>query len=452
VKSADFRLDPVVQNVYKMNLSSLGFLLFLLVLLIPACIGEHTSFTGSLATSDELDNTVSSHPAVAAHRVTSPVVPSNDLDLEGDRRKEVKYLVGILKHSRPLQSHSDVERIVEMTSKSGHKYRCVIPSASSPAIAAKDDPISRNAAVVKKLRAAYSKGCFTRSKDYWTYEVCPFQKVRQYHKEGSAATMEFDLGRYNAGADDFRKDGSLVQSYTGGAGGRQSRVRFVCPTGSASSGDDKALLTSIQEPQPHVYEFEIRTDIVCHLLNRPLHLDDSADTFTELLAPLNNQCVRMNTGWWTYEYCYNNMAKQFHVEARSRAKVDDPTPNDAQHVVTAEYMLGVYRPQGKPLSSFRLVESDMPAQTYIAQWYLHGTPCDIGSRQDRKTEVRFYCDQNADMMTINNIVESATCEYQLHVGTQLLCRHPKFVDIQPAVREIECSPVAPASNALMPSS
>lgn len=33
-----------------------------------------------------------------------------------------------------------------------------------------------------KLQKAYGKGCFTKAKDYWTYEVCPFSKIRQYHK------------------------------------------------------------------------------------------------------------------------------------------------------------------------------------------------------------------------------------------------------------------------------
>jgi len=288
-------------------------------------------------------------------------------------------------------------------------------------------PEKQREELVRSLQSAYGKGCFTRAKDYWTYEVCPFNKVRQYHKEGDRVTMEFNLGSYDPALDSPVSEPVYAQRYTGGSGKRQSTVRFLC---NDDSPDPKPLLTGIAEPEPLRYEFEIKTALACDA-SRQRTGQARVESY---LQPLAGQCVYLNTGWWTYKFCYGKSVSQFHRESRA-VQTEPGKPPQQEVITTQEYDLGTV--SDEPIA---VVAGSSPKDSYASQWYAGGTPCDVGSKEPRKTEVRYVCDPN-ESLAIKAVKETATCEYQLIAATRLLCQHKQFAAEEPRVHEIACSPL-----------
>lgn len=60
---------------------------------------------------------------------------------------------------------------------------------------------------VNRVRSTLGERCLTYTRDYWSYSVCPFKKVTQFHYEGNdqtAITTQFSLGTFThtSGYDD----------------------------------------------------------------------------------------------------------------------------------------------------------------------------------------------------------------------------------------------------------
>ncbi|KAJ6863443.1 hypothetical protein NC652_040098 [Populus alba x Populus x berolinensis] len=151
----------------------------------------------------------------------------------------------------------------------------------------------------------------------------------------------------------------------------------------------------------------------------------------ELLEVLKGSCFVRQEGWWSYELCYQNKIRQFHVE-------------DEKEKVVQEFILGVYDEEAtaafnqnlSDISTLKDPRSKDASQRYHAHQYTNGTICDL-TNEPRETEVRFVCSGPGAM--ISSIIELSTCKYALTVQSPMLCKHPLFQEERPVWHTINCN-------------
>ncbi|KAL8223164.1 hypothetical protein R6Q57_020563 [Mikania cordata] len=151
----------------------------------------------------------------------------------------------------------------------------------------------------------------------------------------------------------------------------------------------------------------------------------------ELLEALKDRCLIRQEGWWSYEFCYNNMLRQIHVE---------------EDKVVQEFVLGKYDADATSaynrnlsnISTLKDPRSKDASQRYHAHKYTNGTTCDL-TNEPRETEVRFVCSEPRAM--ISSITELSTCKYALTVQCPTLCKHPLFKEERPVWYTINCNPL-----------
>ncbi|KAK6101133.1 Glucosidase II beta subunit-like family protein [Brugia pahangi] len=121
-------------------------------------------------------------------------------------------------------------------------------------------------------------------------------------------------------------------------------------------------------------------------------------------------CIRKNTGWWTYELCYNEYVQQFRLEGSK--------------IVGKTISLGHY----KNNSDINLSKHESEKLPYFEQIYDDGTVCDV-TEKSRLTRVWYMCDEalSTSEAYIADVDEPSSCEYIIRVKTGSLCKLDLFL-------------------------
>ncbi|EJW88957.1 hypothetical protein WUBG_00131 [Wuchereria bancrofti] len=121
-------------------------------------------------------------------------------------------------------------------------------------------------------------------------------------------------------------------------------------------------------------------------------------------------CIQKNTGWWTYELCYNEYVRQFRLEGSK--------------IVGKVISLGHY----KNNSDINLSKHKSEKLPYFEQIYDDGTVCDV-TEKSRLTRVWYMCDDvlSTSEAYIADVDEPSSCEYIIRVKTGSLCKLDLFL-------------------------
>ena len=310
-------------------------------------------------------------------------------------------------------------------------------SASGPVDADEPETAEQVAANLASLQGT----CFFLRVGYWTYEVCPFASVRQYHSEsgaarGAAVSVEHSLGKHLATRDGYDKAQRLYsQHFADGTDGRHSVVRFICP----DSWRDEDGVIGVHEPSPKMYVVSVRVHAMCarrsggaaggaaakagrggappskataaatrpqkrsvrpRAPTGPMQIAEMAISNTRILSALRGRCFTMAVGYWTYELCPMQHVRQFRQE-RNRIGVEF---NLGQYDKTADKMtVGV---KGR-------LDPSVVLHTFT-QGYTNGTA-------NRRSVVRLQCSRDKNEHALISVEEPAMHQYMFLFSTPMAC-------------------------------
>ncbi|XP_036955726.1 protein OS-9 isoform X2 [Acanthopagrus latus] len=182
-------------------------------------------------------------------------------------------------------SLTKTEEVMMVSSKYKQLYECRLPAQ---AVRFHQDPASEPDSqgytgpdIPDLLSPMNSAQCLVKTKDWWTYEFCHGQHIRQYHLEDTEIKgdilflgyyeSEFDWSNETAKASkQHRLKRYHSQTYVNGSkcdlngNPRETEVRFVCEEGS---GD---YIARVDEPQSCRYVLTVHTSRTCqHPFLRP---------------------------------------------------------------------------------------------------------------------------------------------------------------------------------------
>ncbi|KAM4587707.1 protein OS-9 isoform 2-T2 [Odontesthes bonariensis] len=197
---------------------------------------------------------------------------------------EMKYGIQILPDPVIL-GQTKTEEVMMVSNKYKQLYECRLPAQ---AIRFHQDPASEPDSqgytgpdVPDLLRPMHKAPCLVKTKDWWTYEFCHGQHIRQYHLEDTEIKgdilflgyyeSEFDWSNETAKASKQHKLKRYhSQAYVNGSkcdlngNPREAEVRFVCEEGSVD------YIARVDEPQSCRYVLTIHTSRTCqHPFLRP---------------------------------------------------------------------------------------------------------------------------------------------------------------------------------------
>ncbi|XP_078057376.1 protein OS-9 isoform X2 [Mustelus asterias] len=189
---------------------------------------------------------------------------------------EMKYGIEIL--SDPIiKGQTKSDDVVMVSSKYKQMYECRLPvQALKFQQESEDESQSYTGLEISELlKPMQAAPCLVKTKDWWTYEFCYGQHIKQYHTEDSEVKgdvmylgfyeSEFDWNNETAKASKQHKLKRYhSQTYVNGSKcdlnekPREAEVRFMCEEGS---GD---YIARVDEPQSCNYVLTIHTTRICH--------------------------------------------------------------------------------------------------------------------------------------------------------------------------------------------
>lgn len=163
-----------------------------------------------------------------------------------------------------------------------------------------------------------------------------------------------------------------------------------------------------------------------HTLNLALLLTHNATTRdciastqgapkTPLVAPSDvfkslSNCLLLEKGWWSYEFCYNKHLKQFHRLDQTEAAHFASLSKTEQLEKFNENNILLGKSYGDKLSSLN---------SYFHHSFKSGTWCDLINKE-RQATIQYHCFPGVEDR-IASITETSTCNYLVVIHTSRTC-------------------------------
>ncbi|KAJ3396188.1 Protein OS-9 [Lobulomyces angularis] len=203
----------------------------------------------------------------------------------------------------------------------------------------------------------------------------------------------------------------------------------------------------------------------CRIPKKEKNLNKSVDNnnkipqlgkFLNIFKSIDNQCLLLNKGWWTYQFCFNSHLSQIHVLNDVEKKELSLLTKQQQEIKKNEnnFILGLYSdlptknaiseknekeigPSSTEIVSYK--NSEDGETSFIRQKWSGGTFCEI-KMVPRTVEVEYHCLPNTEDH-IAFFKETSLCNYQIIINTWRICDDIAFVPKQKEnLINLICSP------------
>mmetsp|Transcript_5388 Transcript_5388/g.13030 ORF Transcript_5388/g.13030 Transcript_5388/m.13030 type:complete len:405 (-) Transcript_5388:70-1284(-) len=321
------------------------------------------------------------------------------------------------------------------------KFRCHLPSSNAQSSLASGDQadLKKLKAQFKQAKMAALKGrCSMTGAGDWSYELCFGDKLSQFRSDSDG---QYEVGFHDPQYDELYGNGTVSEWYLGGVDNRSAEVRYVCGASSpASSGR-----FTVEQVTPLSYLITVAAPVFCSWREKEgaETKDESGEVMkvSSVLEGLRGSCVNVTHQWWTYEYCYPDTMRQFHLSSNGRIR-------DPEHVLgTLNGTDAIAEPHKVDMTIVKQKKSSLSDRRSLSSpRQLHqrlggGAICHETGKE-RATNVYFQCPadwKTAQAAKIVSITEGTLCEYDIMVHTTLLCGHHGFMPALPKGREaIRC--------------
>jgi len=325
------------------------------------------------------------------------------------------------------------------------KFRCRVPARPNATGSGGAKDSSKYENHFRNAKLAHLKGrCMTHqaSEEYWSYEICFGLKVTQLNTDSQAS---FSLGEHAFGKDQLLANGGVVEQYRGGTENRSCEIRYVCGSSATT-----ANFIRVEEEMPLRYRITVRGPQFCSFRGDGLETQDEEGNLlraSSLLEDMRGSCINMTQGWWTYEYCFPEMLRQYHLQGSTKDPIHtlgtlSGSPEGAGPSSPDEVIMSIMRPKAG-LGGIKDPRPSRSGNTRALRQSLGGGAVCDETGQARTAVMYFQCPSNWQQhpeTRFVSITEGSLCEYQVLVHSGLLCGHRKLVPMLPRGKEvIQCA-------------